>query len=293
MLIMSTSFLEGMNFPPQTQQGFVGLESQMTPQPKFKAKEYVGTGRLKNKVALITGGDSGIGRAVAVLYAREGANVCINFLPQESEDAEKTKAMIQNEGGQACLVAGNLASSSFCSELVEKTIQCFGKLDILVMAHGTQLIQHNFLDITDEQLEQTFAVNVYTLFYLCRAAVPRMSSGSSIITTSSVAAFKGDSRLIDYSSSEGAVIAFTRGLSIQLSQRDIRVNCVVTGDVWTPLIPSSYPAQLVPSFGHNNLMDRAAQPEEISPAYVFLASLQSSYISGQCIHLNGGIIVNT
>jgi len=214
--------MSSSNFPPQSQEGRTSSEQQMNPQPKFQAQSYRGANRLQNKVALITGGDSGIGRSVAVVFAREGAKVAINYLPEEQEDAETTKKAVESEGGQCLLIPGDLTWSRFCTELVEKTVQHFGRLDSLIMCHGTQRVQQNFLDITDEQLERTFRVNAITPFYLCRAAVRHLQPGSTIIFTSTVAFYKGDPQLIDYTSSEGAVVSLMRSLSHQLIKRDIR-----------------------------------------------------------------------
>lgn len=279
-------------FPPQTQDEMPGAEYKMDPEPQYIDKEYKGSGKLKDKVAIITGGDSGIGRSVAVHYAREGANVVVIYLEQH-KDAEKTKQLVEKEGTKCLLIAGDVSKRQFCFDSVKKTIDTFGKLDILVNHAGTQVSTDDFESITEEGLDKTFRVNVYSQFFMSQAALPHLKPGSSIINTSSVNSFKGNDHLIDYSASKGANTSFTYSLAQNLYDRKIRVNSVAPGPIWTPFIPGSFPADKVKDFGKNVGMKRAGQPDECAPAYVFLASeLDSSYITGQTIHPNGGTIVS-
>lgn len=279
--------------PPQHQEQRPGSESQMTPQPKAKDSNYRGSGKLEGKVALITGGDSGIGRAVAIVYAREGADVAIVYL-NEHKDAEETKRLVEQEGRKCLTIAGDIGDESFCKESVQKTIDQFGHLDILINNAAEQHPQESITDISAEQLERTFRTNIFGMFFMTKAALPHLEKqdGSSIINTTSVTAYQGNPQLLDYSSTKGAIVAFTRSLSQALVEKGIRVNGVAPGPIWTPLIPSTFPEEKVASFGKQVPMQRAGQPEEVAPSYVFLASDDSSYMSGQILHPNGGNVVN-
>lgn len=277
-------------FPAQHQRG-VGLESKMHPRPRYLAPRYRAVGKLQGKVALITGGDSGIGRAVAVLYAREGADVAINYLPVEQSDAEETKQAVEDEGGRALLIPGNLTDAIFCKELVEKTVKYFGKLDILVSNAAHQNRKKTLDDLTDTELDETFKTNIYAYIRLCKAALKHMKPGGAIIATSSETGILGAEKLPDYSSTKGAINAFTKTLAMDLIERGIRVNAVAPGPVWTPLNPSDAgtTAKKVAKFGAHSPMGRPAQPEELAPAYVFLASdADSSYITGIVLDVMGG-----
>lgn len=278
--------------PPQQQAHQPGLESEMTPRPKADDPQYQGSGKLKNKVALITGGDSGIGRAVALAYAKEGANVAIVYL-DENKDAQETKQLVEEIGKHCLTIAGDIGDESFCQQAVEKTVKEFGKLDILVNNAAEQHPQDSIEKITAEQLERTFRTNIFSMFYLTKAALPHLKEGSAIINTTSVTAYKGSPELLDYSSTKGAIVAFTRSLSQALVEKGIRVNGVAPGPIWTPLIPSTFDEEKVASFGKQVPMQRAGQPEEIAPSYVFLASDDSSYFAGQILHPNGGTVVNS
>lgn len=277
--------------PPQHQDVQPGHEDLMNPQPKFDDTSYTGSGKLKNKVAIITGGDSGIGRAVAVFFAKEGANVVISYL-NEQKDAEETQKHIEAQGQKCLLVAGDIGDESVCQQIVSKTIDAFGQLDIVVNNAAEQHPQKSIEDITSEQLERTFKTNIFSFFYLTKAALPHLKKGSAIVNTSSVTAYAGNEQLLDYSATKGAITTFTRSLALSLAGKGIRVNGVAPGPIWTPLIPSTFPADQVATFGSNVPMKRPGQPEELAPAYVFLASDDSSYMSGQMIHVNGGKIVN-
>lgn len=279
--------------PPQHQDQRPGSESQMTPQPKAKDSKYRGSGKLEGKVALITGGDSGIGRAVAIVYAKEGADVAIVYL-SEHKDAEETKQLVEQEGRKCLTIAGDIGDESFCQESVQKTIDQFGHLDILVNNAAEQHPQESITDISAEQLERTFRTNIFGMFFMTKAALPHLEkqNSSSIINTTSVTAYQGNPQLLDYSSTKGAIVAFTRSLSQALVEKGIRVNGVAPGPIWTPLIPSTFPEDKVASFGKQVPMQRAGQPEEVAPSYVFLASDDSSYMSGQILHPNGGNVVN-
>ncbi|UGB33284.1 glucose 1-dehydrogenase [Metabacillus sp. B2-18] len=277
--------------PPQHQDVQPGHEDMMNPQPKFDDTSYTGIGKLKNKVAIITGGDSGIGRAVALFFAKEGANVVISYL-NEQKDAEETQKHVEAQGQKCLLVAGDIGDESVCQQIVSKTIDAFGQLDIVVNNAAEQHPQKSIEDITSEQLERTFKTNIFSFFYLTKAALPHLKKGSAIVNTSSVTAYAGNEQLLDYSATKGAITTFTRSLALSLAGKGIRVNGVAPGPIWTPLIPSTFPADQVATFGSNVPMKRPGQPEELAPAYVFLASDDSSYMSGQMIHVNGGKIVN-
>ena len=277
--------------PPQEQDQQPGVESQMTPQPKSDDPQYRGSGKLQGKVALITGGDSGIGRAVAIAYAKEGADVAIMYL-NEHDDAKQTKQLVEQLGRRLIAIAGDIGDETFCQQAVQQTVDEFGKLDILVNNAAEQHPQESIEDISAQQLERTFRTNIFAMFFLTKAALKHLQEGSAIINTTSVTAYKGNPQLLDYSSTKGAIVAFTRSLSQSLVEKGIRVNGVAPGPIWTPLIPSTFPADKVESFGKEAPMGRAGQPEEIAPSYVFLASDDSSYMSGQILHPNGGAVVN-
>ncbi|HBD63525.1 MAG TPA: NAD(P)-dependent oxidoreductase [Clostridiales bacterium] len=266
-------------------------ESEMRPQPIYDDFNCKGHNRLKGKTAVITGGDSGIGRAVAVAYAKEGCNVAIVYNIAD-DDANETKKAVESYGGTTVLIKGNLRDSNFCNEVVSRTIKQFGALDIVVNNAAIQHPQANFEDITDEQLDDTFRTNIYAMFYLTRAAMPYLKEGSCIINTSSVTAFKGSKDLIDYSAAKGAVTSFTRSLSQNLADKKIRVNQVAPGPIWTPLIPSTFDKLKVGTFGKDTPLKRPGQPVELAEAYVYLATDNSSYMTGQTLHINGGEIVN-
>lgn len=268
-----------------------GKESSMNPEPIYDNPDYKGASRLKGKTAIITGGDSGIGRAIAVAYAKEGCNVAIVYNVAD-DDAKLTKEVVEGYQAKAVLIKGDIGDSNFCNQIVEKTIQAFGALDIIVNNAAEQHQQKRLEDITDEQLQRTFQTNIFGIFYLTRAALPHLKENSVIINTSSVTAFKGNPDLLDYSSTKGAITAFTRSLSANLAERKIRVNQVAPGPIWTPLIVSTLDKNTVGTFGKNTPMKRPGQPVEVAEAYVFLASDASTYITGQTIHINGGEIVN-
>lgn len=278
--------------PPQQQEQQPGLESEMNPKPQSDDSQYQGSGKLKNKVALITGGDSGIGRAVAIAYAKEGADVVIVYL-NEHEDAQETKKSVEELGQHCLLIAGDIGEESFCQQAVQQTLEEFKHLDILVNNAAEQHPQESIENISSEQLERTFRTNIFSMFFLTKAALPHLKEGSSIINTTSVTAYKGNPQLLDYSSTKGAIVAFTRSLSQSLVKKGIRVNGVAPGPIWTPLIPATFPEDKVASFGAQVPMQRAGQPEEVAPSYVFLASNDSSYFSGQILHPNGGEVVNS
>ena len=276
--------------PPQ-QQKPPGKESEMQPKPKADDPQYQGSGKLHDKVAFITGGDSGIGRAVAIAFAKEGADVAIVYL-KEHDDAKETKHLVEKEGRRVVAIAGDITDEKFCQQAIEQTVNEFGKLDILINNAAEQHPQENIEDISKEQLERTFSTNIFSMFYLTKAAMKHLKKGSSIINSTSVTAYKGNPQLLDYSSTKGAIVAFTRSLSQNLVPKGIRVNAVAPGPIWTPLIPSTFPPDKVATFGKQVPMERAGQPEEVAPSYVFLASDDASYMSGQVLHPNGGSIVN-
>lgn len=277
--------------PPQHQDHQPGIESEMTPRPRSERREYKGSDKLLDRVALITGADSGIGRAVAILFAREGADVAIVYL-NEHNDAEESRRLVEEEGRRCILLAGDVGDESFCKQCVEKTVQEFGHLDIVVNNAAEQHPQKSIEDVTAEQLERTFRTNIFAQFFVTRAALPHLKPGSTIINTASVTAYQGSPQLLDYSSTKGAIVAFTRSLSQSLAEKNIRVNGVAPGPIWTPLIPSTFPPEKVANFGSDVPLKRAGQPEEVAPCYVFLASDDSSYMTGQILHPNGGDIVN-
>jgi NAD(P)-dependent dehydrogenase (short-subunit alcohol dehydrogenase family) len=277
-------------FPPQHQNRHPGFEYLMNPRPIYDNPTYLGSGKLKNKVAIVTGGDSGIGRAVAIAFAKEGADLAIAYL-DEHQDAAETKQIISNLGRRCLLIAVDLRKEESCHFVVQETIKTFGRLDILVNNHGVQYHQRSIMDITKEQLMNTFQTNIISFFDMTKAALPHLTKGSSIINTTSDTAYSGSSHMIDYTATKGAVVSFTRSLSLSLANQKIRVNAVAPGPIWTPLIPSAFTAEEVKTFGTEVPMRRPGQPFELAPAYVLLASDDSSYISGQILFVNGGSIV--
>lgn len=281
---------ENQTLPPQ-QQPEPGKEGLMNPRPEFRGEDYKAAGKLQGKVAIITGGDSGIGRSVAVLFAREGADVAILYLDQH-QDADQTRKVVEEQGRTCLTFAGDVADRDVCRKVVDETLAKFGKLDILVNNAAEQHPQKGLEDISEEQWEKTFRTNIFGMFQITKAALPHLKEGASIINTTSVTAYKGSPQLLDYSATKGAITAFTRSLSMNLAERGIRVNGVAPGPIWTPLIPSTFDADKVAEFGANVPFKRPGQPDEVAPAYVYLASSDASYVSGQVIHVNGGTVVN-
>jgi NAD(P)-dependent dehydrogenase (short-subunit alcohol dehydrogenase family) len=277
--------------PPQ-RQSQPGIEQEMTPTPDATSEQHQGTGKLAGKVALITGGDSGIGRAVAVLFAREGANVAIGHLADEDADANETVKLVQAEGRRCLTLPGDVGDEAFCRQAVERTVRELGRLDVLVNNAAEQHQTDGIAEISAEQLERTFRTNIFAMFFLTKAALPHLGEGSAIVNTTSVTAYQGNPSLLDYSSTKGAIVAFTRSLSQQLIGQGIRVNAVAPGPIWTPLIPATFPEDKVASFGKDVPMGRPGQPEEVAPCFLFLACDDSSYMAGQVLHPNGGNVVN-
>lgn len=277
------------SFPEQSQSQ-PGYEYKMNPEPEIISKNYKGSGRLKGKKAIITGGDSGIGRSVAVHFAREGADVAIVYY-NEHKDAVETKELIEKEGATCRLICGDLKDESFCKEAVAEAVENLGGLNIVVNNAAVQFPQKKFEDITASQLNETFETNIFSFFYITREAMKHLKEGDSIINTASVTAYRGSFHLVDYSSTKGAIVSFTRSLSAMLAEKQIRVNAIAPGPIWTPLIPATFEHDEVAKFGQDTPMKRAGQPSEVGPAYVFLASEEASYITGQVIHINGGEIV--
>jgi len=278
-------------FPRQRQQ-LPGRERKMKPEPESKSHQYLAANKLAGKVALVTGGDSGIGRSVAVAFAKEGADVAVIYL-EEHEDAKETKRLIEAAGKGCLLIAGDIGDEKFCEKAVKTVVKELGALNILVNNAGEQHVQREGLaKISSRQLADTFRTNVFSMFYLTRAALPHLKEGDAIINTTSVTAYRGSPHLIDYSATKGAIVSFTRSLSKSLADKQIRVNAVAPGPIWTPLIPSTFPEDHVESFGAKVPLGRAGQPDECAPAYVFLASDDSSYMTGQVLHVNGGEVVN-
>lgn len=279
-----------LTFPAQHQNVQPGIESVMNPPPIFEDPNYVPSGKLQGKVAIISGGDSGIGRATSILFAKEGADIVIVYL-DEKDDAQFTKERIESLGRRCLLIEGDLRKEEFSKFIVDNTIKAFGKIDILVNNCAVQFPQNSILDITSEQLKNTFETNIFSFFYLTKAALPHLKANSSIINTTSITAFEGHKTLIDYSSTKGAVTVFTKSLALSLADQKIRVNAVAPGPIWTPLIPASFTAQEVEVFGTDVPLKRAGQPFELAPAYLYLASDDSRYVTGQVIHVNGGTMV--
>ena len=278
-------------FPAQHQNHQPGIESEMNPLPISVDPTYQPSGKLTGKTAIITGGDSGIGKSVAIYFAKEGADVAIIYL-EEHQDAEETKQLIEAEGRRCLLYSGDIGSEEFCKDTVNKIHSEFGRLDILVNNAAEQHPQKSLLSITSQQLEKTFRTNIFSFFYMTKMVLPFLKQGASIINTASITAYKGHEQLLDYSSTKGAVVSFTRSLALSLAPEGIRVNGVAPGPIWTPLIPSTFTQDQVATFGSNTAMGRAGQPYELAASYVFLASDDSSYVSGQMIHVNGGEIIN-
>jgi hypothetical protein len=273
-------------FPEQEQEP-VGLESEMEPRPDYGEESYRGSGKLQGKAAIITGGDSGIGRAVALAYAREGADVLISYLDEHS-DAQETVRIVEKEGRRCIPVAGDIGNEAHCQQIVERAVQEFGKIDILVNNAAWQESIESIQEVTEEMLLHTYGVNIFAMFFLCKAAMPHMQPGSTIINTTSIQAYQPSPNLLPYSSTKGAILTFTKGLSEEAIKKGIRVNAVAPGPIWTPLIPMSFPGEKVSKFGENTPMGRAGQPAELAPVYVFLASQDSTYITGECIGVTGG-----
>ena len=279
-----------ITFISQHQNVQPGMEYEMKPAPIFENPNYVTSNKLKDKVVIISGGDSGIGRAISVLFAKEGADIVINYL-NEHEDANYTKKIIEECGRKCLLISGDLRDENLSSYIVDTTLKTFGKIDVLINNCGIQFPQNSILDISSKQLKDTFETNFFTFFYLTRAALPHLKANSSIINTSSITAFTGNEKLIDYSATKGAITTFTKSLALSLANQSIRVNAVSPGPIWTPLIPSSFNRQEIEIFGTKTPLGRAGQPFELAPAYLYLASDDSRFITGQIIHVNGGTIV--
>lgn len=277
--------------PRQSQRRRPGLERPMKPRPRAEEPAERGSGKLRDKVAIITGGDSGIGRAVAVAYAKEGADVAIVYL-DEHEDARETREMVRRHERRCLLFAGDVGDEAFCRDVVERTVRQLGRLDVLVNNAAEQHPRESIEEITEEQLTRTFRTNIFSYFFMAKAALPHLPEGGAIVNTTSVTAYRGSGHLLDYASTKGAIVAFTRSLSQGLSERKIRVNAVAPGPVWTPLIPSTFPPEDVAKFGSDVPMGRAGEPVDIAPSFVFLATRDSAYMTGQVLHPNGGEIVN-
>ena len=278
--------LKGEHLPTQP-----GKQHQMQQQPKSEKAAHHGSGKLARKVALITGGDSGIGRAVAIAYAKEGADVCIAYL-NEDIDAKETKRLVEEQGRICLTVGGDIGDPEFCANLVQQTVDAFGRLDIVVNNAAEQHVREDIEEISPKDLERTFKTNIFSMFYIVEAAMPHLKEGSAIINTASVVAYVGNPNLLDYTTTKGAIVAFTRALSNKIIDKGIRVNGVAPGPIWTPLIPATFSKEKVATFGKDVPMKRPGQPEELAPAYVYLACDDSSYMSGQMLHINGGTIVN-
>jgi NAD(P)-dependent dehydrogenase (short-subunit alcohol dehydrogenase family) len=266
-----------------------GLESEMQPEPDYGEDTYRGSGRLEGRVAIVTGGDSGIGRAVALAFAREGADVLISYLAEEEPDAQETARVVEGAGKKVVKAPGDIGEEAQCQRLVEQAISEFGKIDILVNNAAYQMYREGIQSISAQELEHTYRTNVFSMFYLCKAALEHMQQGSSIINTCSVEAYQPQPMLLDYASTKAAIVNFTKGLAMEVAQQGIRVNSVAPGPVWTPLIPATMPAEQVSQFGQQESpMGRAAQPAELAPAYVFLASQEASYVNGETLGVTGG-----
>ncbi len=277
--------------PRQEQDHQPGLQQEMQPEPRANVEHYRGSQKLAGKVALVSGGDSGIGRAVAIGFAKEGADVAITYL-DEHADARETLRLIESTGQRALAIAGDIGNPDFAREAVRQVVAAFSQIDVLVNNAAEQHVSESLDDLPDEQLERTFRTNIFSQFYLTHAALPHMPNGAAIINTTSVTAYQGNPVLLDYSTTKGAIVAFTRSLSKQLLPRGIRVNGVAPGPIWTPLIPASYSAEKTAKHGSNAPMERPGQPDEVAPCYIFLASDDASYMTGQVLHPNGGTVVN-
>ena len=275
---------------PPAQYQHTDSQQEMSTQPQTEGRNYKGSGKLNGKVALITGGDSGIGQSVAIFFAREGADVAVVYLKNQ-QDAQQTQQKVEQEGRRCMTIAGDVGDEAFCQQAVEQAVQEFGHLDILVNNASEQHTQLSIEDISAAQLERTFRSNIFSMFFLTKAAVKHLHPGSAIINTTSVAAYEGNPQLMDYASTKGAIVSFTRSLSQGLVEKGIRVNAVAPGPIWTPLIPATMLEEKVKSHGSETPMKRAGQAEEVAPSYVFLASEDSSYMTGQVLHVNGGMIV--
>jgi NAD(P)-dependent dehydrogenase (short-subunit alcohol dehydrogenase family) len=281
------------SLPPQHQDQQPGIEQEMTPKPEYIRPSYKGSGKLQDKVALITGGDSGIGRAVAVHFAREGADVAITYMPHEEQDAYETRQLVEAEGRRCLTLPGDLRDHDYCKNIVSQTVEELGGLNVLVNNAAEQFPSTDVAELPYSQFEDTFQVNFFSFVRVTQAALPHLKEGDSIINTSSINAYRGNQQLVDYSSTKGAITAYTRSIAQQLAEKKIRANTVAPGPIWTPLIPASFPPDKVASFGKDTTMKRPGQPSEVAPAYVFLASEDASYITGQAIHPNGGEVLNT
>lgn len=277
--------------PPQHQKRQPGRQHKMRPQPRSGTSNYFGCGKLRDKVALVTGGDSGIGRAVAVLFAKEGADLTIVYR-NEHRDARETKRLVEQQARRCLLIPGDIGDKRFCQAAVKQTKRQFGQIDILINNAAEQHPRESITKISENQLEQTFRTNIFSMFFLTQSAMPYLKKGAVIINTASVTAYQGSSHLLDYSATKGAIVAFTRSLSQALAKQRIRVNAVAPGPIWTPLIPSTFPAKEVATFGSDTPIGRAGEPEEVATCFVFLASDDSSYMTGQVLHPNGGRVVN-
>lgn len=291
MANQSTAGNKPDSIPAQKQDQQPGIEQQMTPKPEVIRPTYKGSDKLLNKVALITGGDSGIGRSVAVHFAREGADLVIVY-KNEDQDAQETKAMVEKEGRRCILIAGDIGREDFCQEIVRQSVASLGKLNIVVNNAAEQHPKDSIEEIKTEDLESTFRTNILSMFYIVKAAMPHLQSGDSIINTTSVTAYRGSEHLLDYSSTKGAINSFTRSLAKNLAEKNIRVNGVAPGPIWTPLIPATFSAEQVAEFGQDVPLGRPGQPSEVGPSFVFLASDDASYMTGQILHPNGGEVVN-